>query len=111
MADETLFGELPETDRVESGMGGAAAAAGAGARPGRMRAMDLDALLPAEHPARVIWAYVEKLDLSALEEAVRRVRTGRVSRRQPAASTGAVALCDQPGGRQRPGARQAGRKP
>ena len=32
--------------------------------------MDLEALLAAEHPARVIWAYVEKLDLSALEERV-----------------------------------------
>ena len=27
-------------------------------------------MLTAEHPARVIWAYVEKLDLSALEERV-----------------------------------------
>jgi transposase len=33
--------------------------------------VDLDSLIGAEHPARVIWAYVEKLDLSALEEAVR----------------------------------------
>jgi transposase len=36
-----------------------------------LRAVDLDSLIGAEHPARVIWAYVEKLDLSALEEAVR----------------------------------------
>ena len=33
--------------------------------------MDIEALLPAEHPARVIWAYVQRLDLSALEETVR----------------------------------------
>lgn len=36
-----------------------------------LRAVDLDSLIGAEHPARVIWSYVEKLDLSALEEAVR----------------------------------------
>jgi transposase len=36
-----------------------------------LRAVDLDSLIGAEHPARVIWAYVAKLDLSALEEAVR----------------------------------------
>jgi hypothetical protein len=28
-------------------------------------------LLPGDHPARIIWAYVQKLDLSALEETVR----------------------------------------
>lgn len=36
-----------------------------------LRAVDLEALLAPEHPARVIWAYVQKLDLRALEEAVR----------------------------------------
>src|SRR4051794_25168864 len=36
-----------------------------------LRAVDLEALLHAEHPARVIWAYVQRLDLSALEETVR----------------------------------------
>jgi len=43
----------PERDRIE------------------LRAVDLDSLIGTEHAARVIWAYVEKLDLSALEEAVR----------------------------------------
>jgi len=36
-----------------------------------LRAVDLDGLLASDHPARVIWAYVSKLDLRALEDAVR----------------------------------------
>jgi transposase len=36
-----------------------------------LRAMDLDSLLSADHPARVIWRYVEQLDLSALEDAIK----------------------------------------
>lgn len=35
-----------------------------------LRVVDLEGLLPEAHPARVIWAYVEKLDLSELEDAV-----------------------------------------
>ena len=36
-----------------------------------LRAVDLEALVAAEHPVRVIWAYVEQLDLRQLEEAIR----------------------------------------
>ncbi len=36
-----------------------------------LRAVDLEALLAADHPARVIWGYAQKLDLRELEEAVR----------------------------------------
>ena len=36
-----------------------------------LRAVDLEALVAAEHPVRVIWAYVEKLDLHELEDAIR----------------------------------------
>ena len=36
-----------------------------------LRAVDLEALLSADHAARVIWAYVQKLDLRDLEETVR----------------------------------------
>ncbi len=36
-----------------------------------LRAVDIESLIGAEDPARVIWAYVEKLDLSALEEAIK----------------------------------------
>jgi transposase len=36
-----------------------------------LRAVDLDRLIGAEHPARVIWDYVQGLDLRALEQSVR----------------------------------------
>src|SRR5947209_6561666 len=36
-----------------------------------LRVVDLEALVAAEHPVRVIWAYVEQLDLRELEEAIR----------------------------------------
>jgi len=36
-----------------------------------LRAVDLDSVIGADHPARVIWAYVEGLDLSALEDAIK----------------------------------------
>jgi len=36
-----------------------------------LRAVDLDRLIAADDPARVIWDYVQKLDLSSLEQAVR----------------------------------------
>src|ERR1700752_3437587 len=35
------------------------------------RSVDLDSLLASDHPARVIWSYVEQLDLSALEAAIK----------------------------------------
>ncbi len=36
-----------------------------------LRAVDLESLIAADHPVRVIWGYVERLDLSALEDAIR----------------------------------------
>jgi transposase len=36
-----------------------------------LRPVDLEALVAAENPVRVIWAYVEKLDLRELEDAIR----------------------------------------
>jgi transposase len=36
-----------------------------------LRVVDIDSLIGQEHPARVIWAYVEKLDLSELEAAIK----------------------------------------
>ena len=36
-----------------------------------LRAMDIDSLLGSDHPARLIWAYVEQLDLSELEDAIK----------------------------------------
>jgi transposase len=36
-----------------------------------LRVVDLEALVAADHPVRVIWAYVEQLDLREVEEAIR----------------------------------------
>jgi transposase len=37
----------------------------------RLRAFDLDSLIDADHPARVIWAYAAKVDMTAFEAGVR----------------------------------------
>ena len=36
-----------------------------------LRAMDIDSLIGQDHPVRVIWAYVEGLDLSVLEDRIK----------------------------------------
>ena len=36
-----------------------------------LRAMDIESLIGQDHPARVIWAYVEDLDLSGLEQRIK----------------------------------------
>jgi transposase len=68
-----LFGELPEqiADREPP------------AEPARprlrepqrdqieLRVVDLDGLLPSDHPARAVWAFVEQLDLSPLLDAIK----------------------------------------
>jgi transposase len=40
------------------------------------RAAPLDALLPPDHPARIVWAYVEGLDLTPLYQRIRAVERG-----------------------------------
>jgi transposase len=70
MADEPLFGDLPENEPVKGGWAGPPRLREPVRDQVELRAVDLEALLAAEHPARVIWAYVEKLDLSALEQRV-----------------------------------------
>src|SRR6266508_5168319 len=46
-------------------------------RPNRgqleLRSVDLDGLLPADHRARLVWAFVEGLDLAALYERIRAI--------------------------------------
>ena len=72
MAEQNLFGELPEQI-------GAKREAGVGAprlwEPERdaieLRAMSLDSLIGADHPARLIWAYVLRLDLRELEKLIK----------------------------------------
>jgi transposase len=72
MAREGLFEQLPEM----AGPQGAVSAGKVRLRePVRdqieLRAVDVDSLIGAEHAARVIWAYVERLDLGALEAAIK----------------------------------------
>ncbi len=72
MAREGLFDELPEM----AAPGGLKGEGKARMRePERaqieLRAVDVDSLIGAAHPARTIWGYVERLDLSALEDAIR----------------------------------------
>lgn len=73
MADDSLFGELPE----QSAPGTEAVPRGAPRlrEPVRdqveLRAVDIGSLIGQDHPARVIWAYVEGLDLSELEDRVK----------------------------------------
>jgi transposase len=71
MARETLFGEWIEEDRAKRQWAGAPRLREPVREQVELRAVDLDALLATDHPARAIWAYVEKLDLTELEEAVR----------------------------------------
>src|SRR5438128_170693 len=73
MAGEELFGELPEQAKPQ-----ADAASGGAPRmrePVRdqieLRAVDLDSLIGQDDPARVVWAYVEPLDLSELEDRIK----------------------------------------
>lgn len=71
MANDDLFSDLPVQTKSEV------------FEPGRprlrqpvrdqieLRAVDLDRLIAPEHPARVVWDYVQGLDLEALEQSVR----------------------------------------
>jgi transposase len=71
MSRETLFGDLPEAEPVAREWPGSPRLREPVRDQVELRAVDLEALLPDEHPARVIWAYVGRLDLGALEETVR----------------------------------------
>jgi transposase len=72
MAREGLFEDLPEMSAPK--------VAESGGRPRlrepvrdqiELRAVDLDSIIGADHPVRLIWAYVERLDLSALEARIK----------------------------------------
>jgi transposase len=73
MPDDNLFGELPEQarPRAEAAAGGAARLREPVRDQIELRAVDIESLIGAEHPARVIWAYVEGLDLSELEDRIK----------------------------------------
>jgi transposase len=79
MGQDNLFDELPEQKAPRP-----AASEAMGEprlrRPNReqigWQAVDIDSLLPADHRARVIWAYVERLELAELHAAIK-AREGR----------------------------------
>ena len=70
MAEDQLFGELPEQPKPQTD----AAPAGLPRlrEPQRdqieLRAVDIDSLIGEDHPARVIWCYVDGLELREREE-------------------------------------------
>jgi transposase len=73
MADDELFGGLP----AQSAPAARAVPRGAARlrEPVRnqveLRAVDIDSLIGKDHPVRMIWAYVETLDVRELEERVK----------------------------------------
>lgn len=73
MADDELFGELPEQPKRQSerGVGGAPRLREPERDQIELRAVDIDSLIGADHPARLIWAYVEGLDLRELEDRIK----------------------------------------
>ena len=71
MAEKELFEGLPEmAPAAVERSGGRPRMREPERRQVELRAVDLDGLLPMDHAARVIWRYVEQLDLSVLEEAI-----------------------------------------
>ena len=73
MTGDDLFGELPEQAKPQ----GDARPLGSPRlrEPQRdqieLRAVDIESLIGQDHPVRVIWAYVEGLDLSELEDRIK----------------------------------------
>ncbi|HKW41145.1 MAG TPA: IS1182 family transposase [Gemmatimonadales bacterium] len=72
MSREGLFEALPETARAsEPKPAGEVRLREPERDQIALRVVDIDSLLGLEHAARVIWAYVEQLDLSELEVAIK----------------------------------------
>jgi transposase len=72
MGREGLFGDLPEAARAsESKPAGEVRLREPERDQIELRVVDIDSLIGSDHAARVIWAYVEKVDLSALEAAIK----------------------------------------
>lgn len=73
MTGKTLFGELPEHAKPQTDA--VPLAAPRLREPKRdqieLRATDIESLIGEDHPVRVIWSYVEELDLSELEDRIK----------------------------------------
>jgi transposase len=71
MGDDELFGDLPVQLLSERTFDPGGPRLREPVRDQiELRVVDLDRLISADHPARVIWDYVQGLDLSSLEQAV-----------------------------------------
>ena len=71
MPEKDLFDGLPEQSVAKAEHGsGKPRMREPERRQVELRPVDLDSLLAADHPARVIWGYVERLDLKVLEDAI-----------------------------------------
>jgi transposase len=72
MIEKGLFGELPEQAAAQREVGIGAPRMWEPERDAiELRAMSLDSLIGADHPARLIWAYVLRLDLRELEARIK----------------------------------------
>ena len=71
MSEDQLFEELPEMTGPKRQVGGRVRLREPERRQVEFRSVALDSLLPADHAARVMWRYVEHLDLRVLEEAIK----------------------------------------
>lgn len=71
MPEKDLFDGLPEQSVTKASPGsGKPRMREPERRQVELRPVDLDSLLAADHAARVIWHYVERLDLKVLEDAI-----------------------------------------
>jgi transposase len=73
MASDELFGELPEQARpqTDAARRGAARLREPQRDQVELRAVDIDSLIGEDHNARIVWRYVEGLDLSELEDRIK----------------------------------------
>ena len=71
MATDDLFGDLPVQMMSQTFEPGRPRLRAPVRDQIELRAVDLDRLIGPDHPARVIWEYVQGLDLAALEQSVR----------------------------------------
>jgi hypothetical protein len=71
MSGDELFRDLPDQVRAQVFDAGRPRLREPVRDQIELRAVDLEALVSPDHPARVIWSYVEKLDLRELEETIR----------------------------------------
>jgi transposase len=72
MAGEELFGELPEAKpQIDAASRGVPRMLEPKRDQIELRAVDIESVIGEDHPARVIWAYVEGLDLSELEARIK----------------------------------------